>query len=141
MMAPMLSLRQKCAAALATALAFSTLDALWLGYVGIGFYTEAIGPIMAAPFRWSAAIAFYLVYLAGTLHFAVWPNAARGIRPTAIQGALLGFLAYATYDLTNLATLAAFTWKLALIDMAWGTFATATASAAGALAARLTLRA
>jgi uncharacterized membrane protein len=130
-----LSSRQKFAAVAATAVAFSALDAIWLGYVGIGFYQEAIGAIMAQPIRWSAAIPFYFLYLAGTLYFVVLPNAARGIARTASQGALFGLVAYGTYDLTNLATLQAFTWKLAAIDMTWGTVATALASAAGAAAA------
>jgi uncharacterized membrane protein len=82
-------------------------------------------------------VLFYLVYLAGTLHFVVLPNAALGIGWTALQGAALGALAYATYDLTNLATLSAFTWRLAVIDIAWGACATAVASAAGAAAARI----
>ncbi|MBL9011624.1 MAG: DUF2177 family protein [Alphaproteobacteria bacterium] len=133
---PALSFAQKAAAIGGTALAFIVLDALWLGWASRDLYSGTIGSIMVQPPRWDAAVLFYLVYLAGTLYFAVLPNAAIGIGWTALQGAALGALAYATYDLTNLATLNAFTWRLAVIDIAWGTCATATAAAAGAAAAR-----
>lgn len=134
---PALSFAQKAAAIRGTALAFVLLDALWLGWASRDLYTGTIGQIMVQPPRWDAAVLFYLVYLAGTLHFVVLPNAALGIGWTALQGAALGALAYATYDLTNLATLSAFTWRLAVIDIAWGACATAVASAAGAAAARI----
>jgi uncharacterized membrane protein len=124
-------------AALATALAFSALDATWLGFASGDTYIRDIGAIMLPSPRWDAAILFYFVYLAGTLIFVVLPHGSKGIAATAIRGALFGFVAYSTYDLTNLATLEAFTWRLSLIDMAWGTTATALASAAGAAAARL----
>lgn len=135
---PALSGRRALFAALATALAFSALDAAWLGYASGDLYIRDIGAIMlpGGP-RWDAAIAFYFVYLAATLFFVVLPHGGKGVLPTAARGALFGFAAYATYDLTNLATLEAFTWRLALADMAWGTSATALASAAGAAAARI----
>jgi len=129
--------RRAVFAAAGTAVAFSALDALWLGVVSGDIYIRDIGSIMTPGPRWGAAIAFYFIYLAGTLIFVVLPHAAKGIAPAAARGALFGFVAYATYDLTNLATLEAFTWRLSLIDMAWGTVATALASAAGAASARL----
>lgn len=132
-----LSGRRAVYAAAATAVAFSALDAFWLGFASGELYRRDIGAIMLDGPRWDAALAFYFIYLAATLIFVVLPNAAKGIGPTMIRGALFGFAAYATYDLTNLATLEAFTWRLALIDMAWGSAATALASAAGAAAARL----
>jgi len=121
----------------ATAVAFSVLDATWLGFASGDIYIRDIGALMLPTPRWDAAILFYLIYLAATLFFVVLPNASKGVAATALRGAFFGFAAYATYDLTNLATLEAFTWRLSLIDMAWGTFATALASAAGAAAARL----
>ena len=69
--------------------------------------------------------------------FNIKDPSGKGVAATALRGALFGFVAYATYDLTNLATLEAFTWRLSLIDMAWGTIATGLASAAGAASARL----
>lgn len=120
----------------ATALAFSALDALWLGFASGDLYSRDIGALMLAAPRWHAAILFYVIYLAATLYFVVLPTAAKGIGSTTLKGLVFGLAAYGTYDLTNLATLEAFTWRLSLIDMAWGGFATALASAAGAAAAR-----
>lgn len=134
---PALSGRSAVYAVLGTALAFSALDAAWLGYFSGQIYLRDIGALMLPSPRWDAAILFYFVYLAGTLFFVVLPHGCKGVAATALRGALFGFVAYATYDLTNLATLEAFTWRLSLIDMAWGTIATGLASAAGAASARL----
>ena len=134
---PALSGRSAVYAVLGTALAFSALDAAWLGYFSGQIYLRDIGALMLPSPRWDAAILFYFVYLAGTLFFVVLPHGGKGVAATAVRGALFGFVAYATYDLTNLATLEAFTWRLSLIDMAWGTIATGLASAAGAASARL----
>ena len=128
--------RRAVFAAAGTALAFCALDAAWLGALSGEIYIRDIGAIMRAAPRWDAALAFYAIYLVGTLVFVVLPHGGRGVLAAAGRGAAFGFVAYATYDLTNLATLQAFTWRLALIDMAWGTLATALASAAGAAAAR-----
>ena len=97
-------------------------------------YTPPRGDVHTEP----GAIRFVIVALAVLflLVFVVLPHGGRGVLAAAGRGAAFGFVAYATYDLTNLATLQAFTWRLALIDMAWGTLATALASAAGAAAAR-----
>jgi uncharacterized membrane protein len=124
-------------AVLATAVAFSALDAVWLGVASGDVYIRDIGALMLPSPRWVPALLFYAIYLAGTLAFVVLPHARKGVLRTAARGALFGFVAYATYDLTNLSTLEAFTWRLSLIDMAWGTIATALASGAGAAAARL----
>ncbi len=132
-----LSGRAAVFAALGTAVAFSALDAAWLGYASGDFYIRDIGALLRPSPRWDAAILFYFVYLAATLYFVVLPHGGSGPLKTAVRGALFGFAAYATYDLTNLATLEAFTWRLSLIDMAWGTTATAIAAASGAAAARL----
>jgi uncharacterized membrane protein len=83
-----------------------------------------------------AAVAFYLVYIAGVLVFALRPALASGDWRTAVLfGALFGFFAYATYDLTNLATLRVWSLPVSLIDMAWGTVLTGVAAGAGAYAA------
>jgi uncharacterized membrane protein len=119
----------------ATAIAFGILDGVWLGMVGLPFYLEAIGGIMQMPPRILPAGLFYVGYVAGVVYFVVLPAARKGgPLQGLLQGALLGAFAYGTYDLTNLATLAAYTWKIAAIDMAWGTFATALSAAAGTAA-------
>lgn len=129
--------RQIAAGVVGAGLAFGVLDGIWLSFVGLPFYLEAIGEIMAYPPRIPAAALFYVGYIAGLVYFVVVPATRAGGVPRAlVQGALLGAFAYGTYDLTNLATLTAFTWKLAAIDIAWGTFATAMTAAAGTAAAR-----
>lgn len=131
-----LSLGHIALVALAVAVVFGAVDFVWLGYVAHDIYMSVLGPIMRTPPRYDAMIAFYILYVAGLVYFVVLPFAPEGIGRTAMQGALLGAFAYAVYDLTNLSTLTVFTWKLALIDMAWGATASALASAAGAAVAR-----
>ena len=122
-------------AAFATLLA---LDAVWLGSVfGPYFYARVGAAALDSP-RWLPAAAFYLLYPVGVTAFAVLPSLGDGggWRSATARGALLGLVAYATYDLTNLATLRAWTPALALIDIAWGTLATAMSAAVATWAAR-----
>jgi uncharacterized membrane protein len=119
-----------------TAVAFLALDAVWLGVVSRGLYQREIGPLLLARPNFGAAAAFYALYIIGLVYFCVMPglaeqSALRGM----INGALFGVIAYATYDLTNLATLKGWSEMLVFIDIAWGAFASALASAAGAEAA------
>jgi uncharacterized membrane protein len=116
--------------------AFGILDALWLTQMFERLYKPALGPLMAPGLRLDAAVAFYLMYVTGLVLLAVRPTvlAGGGVRAAALRGASLGAFAYATYDLTNLATLAGWPVHVSGIDIAWGTFASATSSAAGALA-------
>ena len=116
--------------------AFGILDALWLTQMSERLYKPALGPLMAPGLRLDAAVAFYLMYVTGLVLLAVRPTvlAGGGVRAAALRGASLGAFAYATYDLTNLATLAGWPVHVSVIDIAWGTFASATSSAAGALA-------
>ena len=116
--------------------AFGILDALWLTQMFERLYKPALGPLMAPGLRLDAAVAFYLMYVTGLVLLAVRPTvlAGGGVRAAALRGASLGAFAYATYDLTNLATLAGWPVHVSVIDIAWGTFASATSSAAGALA-------
>lgn len=126
----------------ATALVMGGLDFLWLSRMGDTFYRGVIGEIMARNPNMKAAIAFYLLYVAGVLWFAVRPALDDGDWRTALlNGALFGFFAYATYDLTNMATLKVWSLQLTLVDMAWGTALTAMSASAGALAAGLLNRA
>lgn len=118
---------------LASGLAFAAIDAVWLTKVGPRLYRPVLDPILAERFDLPAAIAFYLIYIAGVIGLAVLPAAREGlgIWRAAGAGALLGLVAYATYDLTNQATLKVWSLKVTLADIAWGTFLTACAAAAG----------
>lgn len=116
----------------ATAVFFFALDYLWLTRIAIGFYREHIGSLLLATPNFAAAGIFYLFYVIGLVYFAVMPAVSAGSVLTAIfNGALLGLLAYGTYDMTNLATLKGWSLQVSLVDMAWGAFLSATASAAG----------
>lgn len=121
---------------LGTACVFFALDYLWLSRVAIGFYKSQIGEIMRPQPNFTAAGIFYLFYIAGIVYFAVAPAMQNGGVWTALlSGALLGLFAYGTYDMTNLATLKAWTLSLSLLDMAWGMVLTAMSAGAGYLVA------
>ena len=118
------------------AVAFSCLDAVWLTLTGTRVYRPVLGSIMVENFRLAPAIAFYVVYLAGVTFFAIAPGIEKGAWLTStLRGAALGFVAYATYDLTNQATLIVWSLKITLLDLAWGTFVTAAGATAGYFAA------
>jgi uncharacterized membrane protein len=108
------------------------LDLLWLGVVARPVYQQGIGHLMAEQPRVPVAVLFYLLYAAGIMVFAVAPGGGWGRTLTA--AALFGFFAYATYDLTNLATLRQWPIGLSLLDVAWGTFVSTVAAAAGKVA-------
>ncbi|MGE0037880.1 MAG: DUF2177 family protein [Xanthobacteraceae bacterium] len=113
-----------------TLVAFFVTDMVWLGIMAPRYYRPTMGDIALATVNLPAAAAFYVLYPIGLLVFAIYPALKTGSVTTAlIQGALFGFFTYATYDLTNLATLRNWTWSLTLIDVAWGTIL-ASASAA-----------
>jgi uncharacterized membrane protein len=125
------------AAYLATALAFVGADAVWLSLAGPRLYRPVLGPLLAERPNIGAAIAFYLIYTAGVVVLAVAPALRTGqTRTAALSGLVLGVVAYATYDLTNQATLRMWSTRLSVIDMAWGGVLTAAAAAVGFLAAR-----
>ena len=120
----------------AAAVAFGLLDAMWLRWAGPNLYRPVIGPIMAEDFRKGAAFAFYLLYLLGMMWFAVKPGLAAGNVGTAmLNGALLGALCYATFDLTSQAIMKVWATHISLADIAWGAFATAIAAGVGTWAA------
>lgn len=108
------------------------LDVLWLGFIAKPLYQNGIGHLMAErPNLWAAG-AFYLLYALGLTVFAVMPHADdSGWSGTASRAALFGLVAYATYDLSNLATLKSWPIGLALIDMAWGSALSAMSAVAG----------
>ena len=120
-----------------TLLVFVTLDMIWLGAVAKRFYQTQFAGLIADKFNLWAALAFYLVYPIGVVLFAVVPAVSSGSSTdAAVWGALFGFFAYATYDLTNLATLRGWPLRLTIVDLAWGTVLTAIAAVCGQLIMR-----
>jgi uncharacterized membrane protein len=117
---------------ISTGVAFAIADAIWLSQAAPRLYRPMIGEILRPDVSWPAAIAFYLIYVSGIVYFAVSPALEKqSLSAALINGAVLGLVAYATYDLTNQATLKIWDTRLTLIDMSWGTFATALAAGAG----------
>ena len=114
---------------LSAGLSFGVLDGAWLNWAGRHLYRPALGDLLATSFRPMPAIAFYLAYVAAIVWFAVRPGLDQGIGCAALNGALLGAICFATYNLTNQATLRHWPMHVTLIDIGWGAFATATASA------------
>lgn len=100
---------------------FFLIDMVWLGVVARGFYQAQIGHLLG-DVNWVAAIIFYLVFLIGLTFFAIYPAVEAGKLGTALlYGALFGFFTYATYDMTNLATLKDWPLAVVVVDIAWGT--------------------
>lgn len=117
---------------LGSGVVMAVLDAIWLTTVGPRLYRPAIGELLAPQPNMRAAVAFYLIYVAGIVVLAVTPALRDGSALKAVTlGAVLGLVAYATYDLTNQATLRVWPVQVTLIDMAWGAFLTAAASFGG----------
>lgn len=121
----------------AAAVAFLAADAIWLGFVARDFYRGQLGDLMSPNPNLTAAAAFYALYVVGVVYFAVQPALAGNSWTTAlVSGALLGLVAYGTYDLTNLAVMRGFPATMAIVDMAWGAVLTATAATVAFFAAR-----
>lgn len=117
---------------LTTAVVFLAVDAVWLGLVARRFYAEQLGELMKASPDLRIAAGFYAVYVVGIVIFAVAPAlAADAWRTALIKGALFGFFAYATYDLTNLATLDGWPVTVSVVDVVWGTGLTAASALMG----------
>ena len=108
---------------------FLLIDAIWLGLVAPKLYKANIGHLMAEKPNLIAAGVFYLLYIAALLFFVIDPALIKASVWQAVwTGAFLGLVMYATYDLTNLATLRNWPLKITVIDLAWGTFITAATS-------------
>jgi uncharacterized membrane protein len=127
---------QYLGAYLATGLAFGLLDAVYLTVAGQKVYRPTLEYALADKPHMPTAIVFYLVYILGILLLAVLPNRDGGLGRVAVTGAILGAMCYATYDLTNQATLKAWSTRITLIDISWGTFVSAAGASAGYLAWR-----
>lgn len=120
-----------------TFLIFLAIDAFWLGWVAPQFYRSQIGHLMAESANLAAAGVFYLLYIGVLVYFVVEPAVQAGsIRQAALRGALFGLVTYATYDLTNLATLRDWPLLVTIVDLAWGTILTAATAAASVWVAR-----
>ena len=112
------------------------LDFLWLSNTSDSLYHRDLGPLLADNPNMTVAVIFYLIFIVGILIFAVRPALASGDwRTASLYGALFGFFAYATYDLTNFATMKVWTLRVTLLDIAWGSFLTGTVASAASMVA------
>jgi len=115
-----------------TLIVFGAVDFVWLGLIAKNLYRDGIGHLMADQPNWAAAVAFYLLFIVGLVYFAVRPAlAADEWTHAAVNAALFGFFCYATYDLTNYATLRGWPLSIVIADLAWGAFVSAVGATAG----------
>lgn len=98
---------------------FFVIDMLWLGWLASSFYRDRMGDLLQI--NWTASIIFYLIYLVGLTLFVTYPNLDKGWQMVMLYGALFGFFTYATYEMTNLATLKDWPLDLVIVDIIWGT--------------------
>ena len=125
----------------ATGFVFLAIDSVWLTVMSRLMYRPLLGDMLMDGFRPVPALIFYAIYVAGMVFFAVLPALAENRWQNALlNGAVLGFIAYATYDLTNQATLRSWPVAVTLADLAWGTVLTGVAATAGFLLTRTLLR-
>ncbi|MFZ1458787.1 MAG: DUF2177 family protein [Candidatus Saccharimonadales bacterium] len=104
----------------------AVIDAVWLSVIANKFYKSQIGPLLLEKPNMPAAVIFYIIYVVGIVAFVLAPAIEKGSWQYAVgYGALFGFVTYATYDLTNLATLKGWTTKLVIVDLLWGAVLTA----------------
>ncbi|MBK1644185.1 hypothetical protein CKO25_05855 [Thiocapsa imhoffii] len=116
---------------------FFVVDLLWLGVVAKHFYRDHLAHLLSPDVNWTAAVSFYLIYIAGILYFAVAPALAReSLGLALLNGALFGFFTYITYELTNMATLPKWPLKVVLVDTLWGVVLCASVAAGSYLLGR-----
>lgn len=109
------------------------IDMVWLRLIAVQWYADGMGSLLADSPRLWAAVAFYIMFPAGLLVFAVVPSAGAPLLNAVAMGALFGFFAYATYDLTALAVIRGWPVGLSFLDMAWGTIVSGVSAGAGKL--------
>jgi uncharacterized membrane protein len=114
---------------LATGIVFAVLDAVWLGVVARGFFQSQLGDLMRAKILFAPAIAFYVLFIAGLVVFAVLPGTS--LINAAVLGGFFGLVAYGTYDLTNFSTLKGWPLKMVAVDMVSGVTLSAACAAGG----------
>ncbi len=114
-----------------TTVVFLLLDMVWLGFIAKNLYQKYLGTFLADKVNWTAALIFYLLYIIGISIFAIYPSVDKNsMLSAALLGGLFGFFTYATYDLTNLATLKGWPLPIVFIDITWGVVLTALVSLA-----------
>ena len=117
-----MSFKQALVLYLVTLVVFFLIDMVWLGVVAKGFYRRHLGALLSPKVNWAAAVLFYLLFIVGLLVFAVRPALLRGGPLDALGlGAFLGLISYATYDLSNLATIKDWPLVVTVVDLVWGT--------------------
>jgi uncharacterized membrane protein len=115
-----------------TTIVFFAIDMVWLGYIAKNLYRKYLGALLSDSVNWTAAIIFYLVFIVGIFIFVILPAVEKqSVLRALLYGAVFGFITYATYDLTNYATLKGFPLNIVIIDLAWGAVLTAVVSFAG----------
>jgi uncharacterized membrane protein len=115
-----------------TSIVFFAIDMVWLGFLAKGIYRKYLGHLLSDQVNWPAAIIFYLLFIVGIFVFVILPSVEKNSLISAIAlGAFFGLVTYATYDLTNLATLKNWPLPIVFIDLAWGAVLTSLVSAAG----------
>ena len=108
---------------------FFVIDMVWLGLIAKSFYATQIGYLMKTDINWTAAILFYLLFIVGLVLFVIMPAVEkRSWVHSLLFGALFGLITYATYDLTNLATLKDWPLLVTVVDLAWGAILAASVS-------------
>lgn len=100
---------------------FFAIDIVWLGLVARKVYKKYLSYIMAEKVRWIPALVFYVIFIAGLVYFVLIVPTSLTWYMALLNGAIFGFIAYATYDLTNLSTLKGWPLEITFIDLAWGT--------------------
>lgn len=115
-----------------TSLVFFAIDILWLGVLAKGLYNRHLGSLLAEQVNWTAAVVFYFIFIIGIFIFAILPSVEKdSVLHALLYGVLFGFFTYATYDLTNLATLKGWPFKIVVIDVFWGMILTGSVATAG----------
>ena len=101
---------------------FMVIDLLWLGFISKDIYSKYLGYLMSDNVNWLAAVVFYLIFIGGVCYFVLYPSLIdKNMTNLLIRAALFGFITYATYDLTNLATIKDWPINITIIDLIWGT--------------------
>jgi uncharacterized membrane protein len=101
---------------------FMIIDLIWLGFIAKNLYAKYLGYLMTDKVNWIAAVIFYLIFIGGICYFVLYPSLLdQNITNLVIRAALFGFITYATYDLTNLATIKDWPIQITIIDLIWGT--------------------
>lgn len=127
-----MTLSKMIASYLLTTVVFFVVDLIWLGLIAKNLYRKYLGFLMSETVNWVAAVIFYLIFIAGIFIFVIHPSIEKqSAMRAAGMGALFGLVTYATYDLTNYATLRGFPLNIVIIDMTWGMVLTSVVSLAG----------